>query len=317
MLALCLIESSESRQTYEQRQQQRDQQGHRVHRRRRHSAGLAPTSGGEGPHPLVILGHGLGGLKEWTILAVADALVDDGIAAMTFDYRNWGDSDGRPREEIDHCGRIEDWRSAITFATTRTEIDANRIGIWGTSLGGRDVIAVAALDSRVHCVLAQVPLIHWTPEFAALAAGFGGDLERYHHALADDRRRRALGGEPAYLPFDNPGDLPADYQEYLDTWGEAERQNYQGHITLRSYEPTVLLDMTPFITRIAPKPFRMIIADQDLLPGQREAFAAAGEPKSLIELPGGHYSPYAKNKEASIAATREFFAEYLNASPGC
>ena len=47
---------------------------------------------GTAPHSLVILGHGLGGLKEWTIPDVADALVQDGSAAMAFDYRNWGDS---------------------------------------------------------------------------------------------------------------------------------------------------------------------------------------------------------------------------------
>lgn len=75
--------------------------------------------GTAGPHPLVILAHGLGGLKEWRIPEVAAALVDAGIAALWFDYRNWGDSEGRPREEISHCGRIEDWRSAISYARPR------------------------------------------------------------------------------------------------------------------------------------------------------------------------------------------------------
>ncbi|WP_031469847.1 alpha/beta hydrolase [Sciscionella sediminilitoris] len=272
----------------------------------------------EGPHPLVVLGHGLGGLKEWTIPDIADALVADGIAALTFDYRNWGDSDGQPREEIDHTGRIDDWQNAISYVTTLDEIDPARIGIWGTSLGGRDVLAVAAIDSRVRCVLSQVPLIDWTPEFVAFAAGFGDDLDRYYQTLSDDRRKRALGGEPEYMPFDTPDDAPAayvaDYQAYTATWGEAELRNYRNRITLQSYAPTVLLDMTPFIERIAPKPLQMIIADQDVLPGQREAFAAAGEPKSLIELPGGHYSPYyGKNKDAAIAATRAFFAEHLTA----
>ncbi len=65
------------------------------------------------PYPLVILAHGLGGLKEWTIPDVASALVDAAIAALAFDYRNFGDSDGLPWEEIDHCGQIEDWLSTI------------------------------------------------------------------------------------------------------------------------------------------------------------------------------------------------------------
>ena len=159
---------------------------------------------GDGPHPLVILAHGLGGLKEWTIPDVANALIDVGIAAMAFDYRNFGDSDGLPREEVAHLGRIEDWQSAISYGTTLSVIDRERIGIWGTSLGGRDVLAVAAIDRRVRCVVSQVPLIRWNPSFAAWAAGFGTDLERYYKELADDRRNRILGREPRYLRFGSP-----------------------------------------------------------------------------------------------------------------
>lgn len=91
---------------------------------------------GPGPHPVVILAHGFGGLKEWTIPELADTLVSVGIAAIAFDYRNFGDSDGSPREEVDHCGQIEDFLGAIAYATTVSELDPARIGLWGTSLGG-------------------------------------------------------------------------------------------------------------------------------------------------------------------------------------
>jgi hypothetical protein len=56
-----------------------------------------PDAPGRGPYPLVILAHGLGGLKEWTIPEVAAALNEAGIAALAFDYRNFGDSEGLPR----------------------------------------------------------------------------------------------------------------------------------------------------------------------------------------------------------------------------
>jgi uncharacterized protein len=267
----------------------------------------------EGPHPLVILAHGLGGLKEWTIPDVADALIGSGIGAMAFDYRNFGDSDGQPREEVDHCGRIEDWQSAISYATTRPEIDGARIGIWGTSLGGRDVLAVAAMDRRVCCVVSQVPAITWSPAFGSWMAGCGDDLERYHRELADDRRNRALGGEPRYLPFEFPegDDFGKEAAEYQATWGDAERRNYKNRVTLQSYQPTVLLDMTPFMALIAPTPLLMLIADGDMLPGQREAFEAALEPKSLVELKGHHYSLYTTAKHDAIESAREWFTEHL------
>ena len=267
---------------------------------------------GEGPHPLVILAHGLGGLKEWTIPDVANALTDVGIAAMAFDYRNFGDSDGLPREEVDHCGRIEDWQSAISYGTTLSEIDQERIGIWGTSLGGRDVLAVAAIDRRVRCVVSQVPLIRWNPLFAALLAHFGTDLKRYYKELADDRHNRVLGKEPRYISFENPDGDDYGNGEYQATWGDEERRNYKGRVTLQTYQPTVLIDVTPLMPLIAPTPLRMLVADRDVLTGQWEAFEAASEPKSFVELKGHHYSLYTTAKEDAIASAREWFVEYLN-----
>ncbi len=266
---------------------------------------------GDGPHPLVILAHGLGGLKEWTIPEVADALAGAGIAAMAFDYRNFGDSDGLPREEVDHYGRIEDWQSAISYATTLPEIDRERIGIWGTSLGGRDVLAVAAIDRRLRCAVSQVPLIKWEPAFAAWLAGFGTDLNRYYRELADDQRDRAAGQEPRYLSFESPDDDDAADQEYQATWGAEERRNYKGRVTLQTYRPTALTDMTALMPLIAPTPLLMLIADNDVLPGQKEAFNAALEPKSLVELNGHHYSLYTTAKPEAIANARDWFVTHL------
>ena len=262
------------------------------------------------PHPLVILAHGLGGLKEWTIPDVAAALVDAGIAAMAFDYRNFGDSDGRPREEVDHCGQIEDWQSAITFATMQPEIDAKRIGLWGTSLGGRNVIAVAALDARVSCVFAQVPLIHAGPTTSAMMLGC--DVEQFNRMLADDRRDRALGNPPRYITFDTGPDT--EYGEYWATFGVAERRNWNPRLTIRSLEPTLASDIRHLMKLIAPKPLRMIVADRDTVcptDGQLAAFAGAGEPKSLVRLNGHHYCVYTTWKDVAIASAREWFVEHL------
>ena len=97
--------------------------------------------------------------------------------------------------------RKRDWQSAVSYVTSLPEIDSHRIGIWGTSLGGRDVLAVASTDRRVKAVVAQTPLIQWTPSLGARMAGFGDDLERYHQELAEDHRNRILGKEPRYLSY--------------------------------------------------------------------------------------------------------------------
>jgi pimeloyl-ACP methyl ester carboxylesterase len=274
---------------------------------------------GAGPHPLVILAHGLGGLKEWDIPAVADALVGSGIAALAFDYRNFGDSDGTPREEVDHCGQIEDFRSALTFASMRSEIDAERIGLWGTSLGGRNVLVVAALDQRVKCVFAQVPAImnmrRWLHYGASLFSG--GDVTRFHLDLAEDRRERAMGKEPRYVALEL--DPNQEYYERLLAFGEEELRNYKSRLTIRSFEPTVVHEIVHLMRLITPKPLRMVLTEQDVLyADQIEAFTAALEPKSLTVLPGHHYALYAQGKhrettglDKAVDTARAWFVEHL------
>ncbi|MHB1809773.1 MAG: alpha/beta hydrolase [Solirubrobacteraceae bacterium] len=267
---------------------------------------------GPGPHPLVIMAHGFGGLKEWTIPEAAEAFVAAGLGALAFDYRNFGDSDGTPREEVDHPGQIADWQSAITFATTLPEIDPRRIGLWGTSLGGRNVLIVGGLERRVRCIVAQVPAIDWADTV----------LHHQHNAtqrqdllrrLEEDRRDRFLGAEPRYVENQTtPGTETATFFESLSV---EQKRNWKARLTLRSYEPTVASSARPFMAMISPAPLRMILVEEDIITPtalQLEAYQAALQPKSLVLLPGRHYDVYASPlKERAIEAAREWLVEHL------
>ncbi|WP_100524893.1 alpha/beta hydrolase [Mycobacteroides abscessus] len=270
---------------------------------------------GPGPHPVVILAHGFGGLKEWTIPELADTLVSVGIAAIAFDYRNFGDSDGSPREEVDHCGQIDDFLGAIAYATTVSELDPARIGLWGTSLGGRNVLAAAAIDSRVKCVVAQVPGVSLSSRLWVDMMLPDSDVATLEAAIFEDQRDRLLGKEPRYVSMDAPPD--SEPGSYLITHGEEERRNWRKRISLQSFAPTVVDDLAYLIPKISPKPLLMILAEQEhpaLLAGQRSAYAAAGEPKSLLKVDGHHYSVYTDWKDVTTAATTDWFLEHLTPS---
>ncbi|CAM1511817.1 Fc.00g093300.m01.CDS01 [Cosmosporella sp. VM-42] len=267
---------------------------------------------GDGPHPIVVLGHGLGALKEWTMPDLVSSFAQVGIAGLWFDYRNFGDSEGLPREEVSHYGRLEDWQSAISFATSLPEIDPERIGVWGTSLGGRDVLAISSFDRRIKAVLAQTPVIKWFPALAARMAGYD-DLDRFQEELADDRKNRSLGEEPRYLPFVKAtGDDIKD--SFVKQLTEAELRNYKGRLTLQTYQATTLVDITPFVELISPTPICFILADEDFLPGQREAYNMAKVPKSLVEIKGHHYSPYITLKRYTTEVAEKVFVKYLMTS---
>jgi hypothetical protein len=117
-----------------------------------------PTRTGDGLLPCVVLGHGAGGTMA-NLFPVAERFAAAGIAALTFDYRSFGESGGQPSQLLHTERQREDWRAAVRLARSWPGIDPERIALWGTSFSGGHVIAVAADDPRIAAVVAQVPLI--------------------------------------------------------------------------------------------------------------------------------------------------------------
>src|SRR6266576_738542 len=106
--------------------------------------------------PAVAMAHGLGAVKEMYLEPFARRFAAAGIAALVFDYRGFGASGGEPRQRISPRDQMEDYRNALTWLSLQPEIDADRLGVWGTSFSGAHVIEVAAQDSRVKAVVSQV-----------------------------------------------------------------------------------------------------------------------------------------------------------------
>lgn len=112
-----------------------------------------------GPHPMIVMGHGLGSVRQMRIPAYAERFVAAGYACLLFDYRHFGGSGGTPRQLLDIDRQLQDWTSAVAFARTQTDVDPDRIVVWGTSFGGGHVLVTAARDPRIAAVIAQCPFV--------------------------------------------------------------------------------------------------------------------------------------------------------------
>lgn len=110
-----------------------------------------------GPHPLVVMAHGLGGVRTMGLEPYAERFAAAGIACLLFDYRRLGDSGAEPRQLVDLGAQREDFRAAVAWARQLDDVAADRIALWGTSLGGGHVIRTAAADSRVAAAVVQCP----------------------------------------------------------------------------------------------------------------------------------------------------------------
>lgn len=108
--------------------------------------------------PCVVLGTGFTGTQDTpSIQAAAERFAANGFVALTFDYQNFGESDGTPRQLIRIKSQQQDFYAAIRFARSQAGIDPERIALWGTSLGGGHVIAVAADDPQIAAVITRIP----------------------------------------------------------------------------------------------------------------------------------------------------------------
>ena len=118
---------------------------------------FTPDSGNR-PFPTIVMAHGFSAVKEMYLDSYAEIFAQAGLAALVFDNRNFGASDGEPRQEIDPWVQVRDYRHAITYARTRPEVNRDAIGVWGSSYSGGHALVLGAIDRRVKCVVSQVPL---------------------------------------------------------------------------------------------------------------------------------------------------------------
>lgn len=138
---------------------------------------------GPGPHPAVVLVHGLGATRDMMLPQYEQHFAAAGIATLSFDYRFTGASGGEPRQHISIPEQCRDVAAAIDFLQRRRHVDAGRIGLWGTSLGGMNVIRVAGTRNDIAAAVVQCPITHGPA--AAGAVGIRGALRLTPAIVAD------------------------------------------------------------------------------------------------------------------------------------
>ncbi|MER6850619.1 alpha/beta fold hydrolase [Streptomyces flaveolus] len=270
---------------------------------------------GEGPYPAITMAHGFAGVKEQRLAQFAEVFAEAGFAVLVHDHRNFGASDGTPRNDIDPWQQIKDWRRAISYLESRPEVDAARIGLWGTSYAGGHALVLGATDRRLRCVVAQVPTISGFEQgrrrvapdaVAALNEVFAED-ERAQFRGEAPRTQAVVGSDPA---------IAASYRapDAVDFYLSTAPEGWDNEITIRSNQAARMYEPGAWISRISPTPLLMIVAKNDpvtitdlILTGYEQAL----EPKRLQLLEGGHFAAYLSEFDTSSAAARDWFELHL------
>ncbi|THX78337.1 DltD N-terminal domain protein [Aureobasidium pullulans] len=274
----------------------------------------------QGKYPCLIISHGLTCLKEMYLDTLAERLTSVlPIACLVYDHRGYGSSDQKenePRNEIVGTQQASDLQDAITYAQSREDVDASKIGLWGYSYSGGHSTWVAAIDRRVKAVIAVAPFSTGDILVNNLRTDFE---DMVHGMLAQERLSRAAGNEPGKMPVivENPVDqaaLPhAESFAFFSPW--VEKIGWKNELTIRSFESIIEYFPSARIHQIGPTPLLMQVPEKDVVgvtTAMLEAYSRAKEPKELQMLPGGHFSIFeGKDFETLLAKEVEFLKRTL------
>ena len=250
---------------------------------------------GPGPHPVVVMAHGIGGIKAAGLAPFAERFAGAGFAAVVFDYRHWGDSTGQPRQFLSIRRQLEDYRTVLAWSRAADGFDAERIFLWGTSFAGMHVVRLAATEPALAGAIAQSPLVDGLAGLANIPPARA--LRLTAHGLADAVASR-LGRRPRYLPISVPpgqlGVIATDDAMMGYARLKPADRSWPNEITARS-----LLDITTHRpVRRAPHarcPLLMVVAEHDTMAPTKPALAVAARAPhaELYRSRGGHYDVYA------------------------
>lgn len=187
------------------------------------------------PTPCIIQINGLDSFKESMLTSgFADMLAQRGIATLMVDQPGTG---GALRlNDLPAIVDTEDWASAcVDYLQKRDEIDPDRIGIVGWSLGGYYAPRAAAFEDRLKLCVAWGANHHW------------GETQK--------RRLRAEGERP----------VPHYWNHVLWVWGEDNVDDFMANVAAKMTLDGVVEKITaPFLITHGINDRQIPVADAQL-----------------------------------------------------
>ena len=270
-------------------------------------------NGSQNP-PIVIMAHGFAAERAFRLPAYAEKFTQAGLAVYLFDYRTFGDSQGEPRQYVDHRRHIQDWKAAIEHVRSLPNINTQKIALWGTSFSAGHVIVSAARDPNISAIAIQVPFVDSVTTIKKLGARY--ILQAIPHAIRDILRAitlrsphyiKIIGSPDEFAALNTAETLPG-YTSIIPE-GSTWENKCPGRVALTF----------PFYRPIASAskvkcPALIMLAENDSLNDPKSVERTAEKiPNSiLIRYPYGHFEIYNGDEfEEAVLRQTEFFEQQL------
>jgi uncharacterized protein len=246
---------------------------------------------GEGPFPAVVINHGHGGGRQENggLGRIASALAEKGILSVRMDFPGSGDST-EPFTEGYLSNMISDSNASLAYILENYEVDADRLGIFGYSMGGRIALTIAGTADQPYKAVALL----------APSADPGGPMSVAF-----------MGGQAEYDRLYAEASGPQGYATYVTQFGQTQQLSKTWYDEMTASKP---LDAIGNYSG----PMLILHGDQDtVVPASVAEMVKAAYPEAtLTTIPDadhgyGFYSDQPEVTELVDTAVADFFAENL------
>jgi len=139
---------------------------------------------GDGPFPAVVINHGHGGGRQENggLGRIATALADKGILSVRMDFPGSGDSK-QPFTEGYMSNMISDSNASLEYIKANYKVDADKLGIFGYSMGGRIALTIGGTAGNPYKAMAL--LAPSADPGGPMSIGFMGGQAEYDRLYAE------------------------------------------------------------------------------------------------------------------------------------
>jgi alpha/beta superfamily hydrolase len=224
----------------------------------------------------VIALHGFGGTMQGPGgQNPARMFADLGYVTLRFDFRGCGQSPGE-RGRLICMEEVEDARNALTFLTSRPEVESSRIAVMGESFGAAVAVYAGGVDPRFAAVISSGG---WGDGEKKFRRQHPGDAAwaRFTKMIAEGQAERARTGKTVMVPRFDIVPIPENMRGLLPAGSLME-------FPLETIESMLAFRANDVVGNIAPRPLLLLHSAKDsVTPTEQsmELFRHAGQPTDL------------------------------------